>query len=239
MDTPQTSQNTDKPSPDVPDPSALASPPPSPTTLSPPPPSLFLRLSPELRNQIYHHIYTSSVLKLSTDNPGLPLACKQIYHETIDLLYASTAFYIEDWSTLLRWLKNIPPLRRCLITEIWCGADMALSDDPQENVNCHGVLRRMARRLENLKLGLGGQDVLRSGTRVDEKVNAWKFNVWSSDPVLVWLVVNRVRCEWAVSTMPTSFESLWRNCHGRADKWVFDSIDANRINSGSCPRRMQ
>ena len=52
----------------------------------------------------------------------------------------------------------------------------------------------MARRLENSGLGLGGQDVLRSGTQVDEV-----FNVWSSDPVLVWLVVNRVCCDWVVS----------------------------------------
>ena len=72
---------------------------------------------------------------------------------------------------------------------------MALPDDPQGNVTCHGVLRRMARRVENLGLGLGGGDVLRSGRQVDEV-----FNVWSSDPVLVWLVVNRAVSDWAVST---------------------------------------
>lgn len=43
---------------------------------------------------------------------------------------------------------------------------------------------------------VGRQDVLRSGTQVDEV-----FNVWSSDPVLVWLVVSRVCCEWVVSTL--------------------------------------
>ena len=72
---------------------------------------------------------------------------------------------------------------------------MALPDDPQGNVTCHGVLRRMARRLENSGLGLGGVDVLRSGTQVDEV-----FNVWSSNQVLVWLVVNRAVSDWAVST---------------------------------------
>ena len=73
---------------------------------------------------------------------------------------------------------------------------MALPDDPTGNVTCHGVLRRMACRLENLGLGLGGQDVLRSGTQVDDT-----FNIWSSDPVLVWLVVNRTCCDWMVSAI--------------------------------------
>lgn len=80
-----------------------------------------------------------------------------------------------------------------MITEIWCGADVALPGDPKANVTCHGVLSRMARRLENLGLGLEGQDVLRSGVQVDES-----FNVWSSDPTLAWLVINRVCCDWAV-----------------------------------------
>jgi len=113
---------------------------------------------------------------------------------------------------------------------------MALPDDPLGNVTCHGVLRRMARRLENLGLGLGGQDVLRSGTQVDER-----FNVWSSDPVLVWLVVNQVCCDWVVSTIPfpTTFESWWRNRYGRADEWVSDSINAKRKDSDSCLWRMR
>jgi hypothetical protein len=34
---------------------------------------------------------------------------------------------------------------------------VALSDDPTGNVTCHGVLRRMARRLENPGLGLAGR----------------------------------------------------------------------------------
>jgi len=196
METPDTSQHADKSSPKDPDLPTFASASPPDTTLELPSTStsLFLRLSPELRNQIYQHVYTSSVIKIATDTPGLPLTCKQIYAECTDLIYASAAFYVEDWRTLLRWLKNLTPHRRNLIAEIWCGADVALPDDPTGNVTCHGVLRRMARRLENLGLGLGGQDVLRSGTQVDEV-----FNVWSSDPVLVWLVVNRVCCDWVVS----------------------------------------
>jgi hypothetical protein len=188
------SRNTDKISPKLPDPPALVSS--SSNTRPPPSPSLFFRLSPELRNQIYQHIYTSSVIKIATDTPGLPLTCKQIYAECTDLLYASTAFYVEDWDTLLRWLKNLPPRRRNLIMEIWCGADMALPDDPKANVTCHGVLRRMMRRLKNLRLGLGGVDVLRSGVQVDDK-----FNVWSSDPTLAWLVINRACCDWMVSVV--------------------------------------
>lgn len=78
---------------------------------------------------------------------------------------------------------------------------MALPDDPKRNVTCHGVLRRMSRRLENLGLGLGGQDVLRSGVQVDEI-----FNVWSSDPVLVWLAVNRAFCDWVVSMISLTVE---------------------------------
>lgn len=178
-------QHTDKSSPkdpDLPTPVSRSS---SHNTIELPSPSLFPRLSPELRNQVYQHVYTSSVIKIATDNPGLPLSCKQIDAECTDLIYASTAFYVEDWATLLRWLKRLPPGRRNLISEIWCGSDVALSDDPTGNVTCHGVLRRMAWRLENLGLGLGGQDVLKSGTQVDEV-----FNMWSSNPVLVWLVVN-------------------------------------------------
>lgn len=92
-----------------------------------------------------------------------------------------------------------------------------------------GVLRRMARRLENLGLGLGGQDILRSGVQVDEV-----FNVWSSDPVLVWLVVNRACCDWAVSTM------LQRARLSRARLTKFSySADARRISSESYLLRMR
>jgi len=108
MEIPNASQHTHQSSPAIPDPPALTL---SPTTLPPPPPSssLFLCLSPEFRNQIYQHLYTSTVLKIPTDTPGLPLTCKQLYAESTDLLYASTAFYVEDWDTLLRWLKHLPP----------------------------------------------------------------------------------------------------------------------------------
>lgn len=58
---------------------------PEPPDLPSPSPSLFLRLSPELRNQIYQYLYTSSVIKVGTDTPGLPLTCKQIYAESTDL----------------------------------------------------------------------------------------------------------------------------------------------------------
>ena len=224
METLNTFQRTDRSSPK--DPATPAS---SHTTLSPPSPSLFFRLSPELRNQIYQHVHASSVIKIATDIPGLPLTCKQIYAECTDLIYASTAFYIEDWDTLLRWLKRLPPLRRNLITEIWCGADMALPDDPTGNVTCHSVLRRMAHRLENLGLGLGGQDVLRSGTQVDEM-----FNVWSSDPVLVWLVVNRVCCDWVVSTI-----SQGQSRCGKADEWLCYSFKTRLISSDNYPLQMR
>jgi hypothetical protein len=224
MKTLDTSQHTNESSPIDPEPPTLISPSPSNTTPEPPSTSLFLRLSPELRNQIYQHVYASSVIKVSTDTPGLPLSCKQIHAECTDLIYASAAFYVEDWETLLRWLKHLPPRRRNLITEIWCGADMALPDGPTGNVTCHGVLRRMACRLENLGLGLGGQDVLRSGTQVDDT-----FNIWSSDPVLVWLVVNRTCCDWMVSAI-----SQGQSSHGKADKWVCCSFNTRLVSSDSC-----
>ncbi|GAB7332356.1 hypothetical protein MBLNU13_g04178t1 [Cladosporium sp. NU13] len=196
METPNASENTDKSSTKDPEQPTLISPAPSHNIPSPSSPSLSLHLSPELRNQIYQHVYSSSIIKVATDTPGPILTCKQVYAECTDLIYASTAFYVENWDTLLRWLKHLPERKRNLIAEIWCGAGIALSDDPAGNVTCHGMLRRMARRLENLGLGLGGQDVVRSGTQVDEV-----FNVWSSDPVLVWLVVNRVCCDWVVSSV--------------------------------------
>ena len=52
-------------------------------------------------------------------------------------------------------------------------------------------------------LKLGGWDVLRSGTQVGEV-----FNVWSSDPVLVWLVVNRVCCNRVVRNVSQRVEFL-------------------------------
>jgi hypothetical protein len=92
------------------------------------PSSSLLRLSPELRNDIYHYIYTSSTFHLGNETPGLLLTCKQIYNECIELFYVATAFYVEDWKLLIRWLKALPPLRRSLISKIWCGQNMALPD---------------------------------------------------------------------------------------------------------------
>lgn len=161
--------------------------------------SLFLRLSPELRNQIYHHIFACTVIKVALDIPGLPLTCKQIYTECIELIYASTAFYVQDWQTLIRWLKQLPQRRRNLITELWCDPDLALPDETRTNVTCHGVLRRMTQRLKGLGLGLGGQDVLRSKVMIDAR-----FNIWSSDPALASLVVGEAYCDWSVSLICTS-----------------------------------
>ena len=91
---------------------------PSQTTVSPQSPSFFIRLSCELRTQIYQHLYTFSVLKVATDTPSLPLTCKQIYAECTDLIHASIAFYVEDYETLLRWLKQLSPHGADLIAEI-------------------------------------------------------------------------------------------------------------------------
>jgi hypothetical protein len=178
----------------------------SPATLDPdthPPPkplpistSSFLRLSPELRNQIYHDIYTSSTIHLGNETPGLLLTCKQIYNECIELFYVVTAFLVEDWEALTRWLKKLPQQRRRLITEIWCGQKMALPDAILDNVTSHGVLGRMWRRLKNLGLGLNGDDILRSMVPVDEA-----FTLWSSDPMLAWTVVMESFFDRTVSTM--------------------------------------
>jgi hypothetical protein len=164
-------------------------------TLHPPPSSSFLRLSPELRNQIYHHIYTSSTTHLGHETPGLLLTSKQIYNECIELFYAVTAFYVEDWELLIQWLKHLPYQRRSLITEIWCGQNMALPDAKRDDVGKHGVLSRMARRLKRLGIGLGGEDVLRSSVRVDAG-----FEVWSSDPMVVWEVLRQAFYDCMVSS---------------------------------------
>ena len=69
METLNTSQHTDESSPIDPEPPTLISPSPSNTTPEPPSTSLLLRLSPELRNQIYQHVYTSSVIKSQHRHP--------------------------------------------------------------------------------------------------------------------------------------------------------------------------
>jgi hypothetical protein len=148
------------------------------------PSSSLLRLSPELRNDIYHYIYTSSTFHLGNETPGLLLTCKQIYNECIELFYVATAFYVEDWKLLIRWLKALPPLQRSLISGIWCGQNIALPDAKMDSVERHGVLGRMGRRLKRIGIGLDGDDILRSRVRIDEE-----FVVWSSDPMLVWTVV--------------------------------------------------
>lgn len=159
-------------------------------------PSSFLRLSPELRNQIYQHIYASSTVHVGVDTPGLLLTNRQSYSESIDLFYSVTAFYVEDWDALLKWLKHLPPARRKLIVEIWCGQDMALPDAPKENVTRHGVLKRMGLRLRRLGLALGAEDTLRSRVWLD---NA--YGVWSSDPMLAAGVANKAWEERQVSEL--------------------------------------
>jgi hypothetical protein len=133
---------------------------------------------------MYHYIYTSSTFHLGNKTPGLLLTCKQIYNECIELFYVATTFYVEDWKLLIRWLKALPPLRRSLISEIWCVQNMALPDAKMDSVERHGVLGRMGRRLKRIGIGLDGDDILRSRVRIDEE-----FVVWSSDPMLVWTVV--------------------------------------------------
>jgi hypothetical protein len=203
-----------------------AHPNPSPTSSS-----SFLRLSPELRNAIYHHLYTSSTIHLGNETPGLLLTCKQIYNECIELFYVATAFYVEEWETLTRWLKHLPQQRRRLITEIWCGQKMALPDAALDNVTCHGVLGRMGRRLKNIGLGLNGDDILRSMVTVDAG-----FVVWSSDPMLVWTVVreafldrlvsipiNEERGLYAMSSLRRKRTSSNSICH-RQDKSVIRRV---------------
>jgi hypothetical protein len=182
------SQQTSIP-PTIPDPNPP--PPPNPLLM---PSSSFLRLPPELHNQIHHYLYTSSTIHLGNETPGLLLTCKQICNECIELFYVATAFFVEDWVALTRWLKHLPQQRRRLITEIWCGQKMALPDAALDNVTCHGVLGRMGRRLKNFGLGLNGDDVLRSMVSVDGG-----FVVWSSDPMLVWTVVREAFLDRTVS----------------------------------------
>jgi hypothetical protein len=73
-----------------------------------------------LHNQIHHYLYTSSTIHLGNETPGLLLTCKQICNECIELFYVATAFFVEDWVALTRWLKHLPQQRRRLITDmVW------------------------------------------------------------------------------------------------------------------------
>jgi hypothetical protein len=157
--------------------------------------SCFLRLSPELRNQIYQLVCDSAVLHIGAETPGLSLTCEQFYGESIELFYASTAFYVESWDILLQWLQQLLERRRLMIAEIWCGSDMSLPDSRREDVSCHGVLRRMSRRLRKPGLPLYDEDVLRAGVRIDDV-----FTIWSSNPDLAWLAVGKVHRIWSVSS---------------------------------------
>jgi hypothetical protein len=181
--------------------------------------SSFLCLSPELRNQIYHYICTSAAIHLRNETPGLLLTCKQIYNECIELFYVVTAFLVEDWDALTRWLRKLPRQRRRLITEIWCDQKIALPDAPLDNVKSHGVLGRMERRLKNIGLGLNGDDILRSMVPVDET-----FFVWSSDPMLARTVAREAFLDCMVSIPSRSERMSPNNICRSQDKSVIRGV---------------
>lgn len=62
--------------------------------------SPLLTLPAELRNTIYAFVLCDNIRDLSTEghsmpsNSGLPITCKQLYHEAIEMFYHSTALKI-------------------------------------------------------------------------------------------------------------------------------------------------
>ncbi|KAK4506323.1 hypothetical protein PRZ48_000053 [Zasmidium cellare] len=66
----------------------------------------FFRLSAELRNQIYELVYQDAIITIpttpNTTYPGLLLACKQTYHESLKIFYD----LFELHSTSTKWLRK-------------------------------------------------------------------------------------------------------------------------------------
>ena len=97
--------------------------------MSTPPPTGLFTLPPELRLQIYEHIFTSTpvhqqgvgynglAFKL-TSPPGILLASKSIYNEAIKTFYATTPFHFHISAYAARWIHSIRRERLLAVGEI-------------------------------------------------------------------------------------------------------------------------
>lgn len=87
--------------------------------------SVLARLSPEIRNIIYEHLFqTDYAVTLKTDNILHPitLTCRRLRHESLGMYLALTPFnaHLDDGPTLplARWLKTIGPDLCLLLREV-------------------------------------------------------------------------------------------------------------------------
>ncbi|GIZ39465.1 hypothetical protein CKM354_000284700 [Cercospora kikuchii] len=83
------------------------------------------RLSPELRNQIYEHVFASRyavMLQHNSCQHALTKTCRQIRRETLAMFYSLTSFnaHLDDGpaTPLTRWIKVIGPETVCGIERI-------------------------------------------------------------------------------------------------------------------------
>lgn len=87
--------------------------------------STFVRLSPELRNLVYHHVFTTDyavTLKTNGIQHPLTLTCRQIRRETLRMYLSLTTFnaHLDDGPTtpLAHWLQTIGAEMCLLLREV-------------------------------------------------------------------------------------------------------------------------
>lgn len=90
--------------------------------------SRLFALAPELRNRIYELVLedgTVSVESRKKNNPkgkskvpGVLLACKQAYAESLQIFFSLTTFVFTNNGKLAEWLQNIGPQNRSLVSRI-------------------------------------------------------------------------------------------------------------------------
>lgn len=77
-----------------------------------------LKLIPELRLEIYEHVFAGAHPQprtfrfRSTPAPPLLLTCKQVYAEAIDIYYRSLTILVPIWAASLGCIANIVPRER-------------------------------------------------------------------------------------------------------------------------------
>ncbi|KAK4494394.1 hypothetical protein PRZ48_014692 [Zasmidium cellare] len=87
--------------------------------------SRLMSLAPELRNRIYEFVFEDETVTLkakSTNNPegrsrvpGVLLACKQTYIESLQIFFNKSIFLFTSMQKLSAWMRNIGPQnRRCV-----------------------------------------------------------------------------------------------------------------------------
>ncbi|KAJ9311343.1 hypothetical protein DTO271D3_8413 [Paecilomyces variotii] len=91
--------------------------------------SFFSKLPAEIRRKIYIEVLGGQVLNIFKDETAryvkwipqrkpllaLPMSCRRIYSETIDLLYSHNTFFFNDFDTILWFVSTILPQRLAAI----------------------------------------------------------------------------------------------------------------------------